>query len=79
MAKADDYAAEFNKKTDDAVENLLSGYGSWFSPFWDEEIHLARHAKEVILAKAFRRLSDGMQGQGQEGRTRQAPSDAIDG
>ena len=72
-------ATEFERRTDEAAQQLVDGSVYWFEPFGCEELHFARFAQQVILAKAFRRLSDGMQGKGQEGRTRQAPSDAIDG
>jgi hypothetical protein len=69
-------ADDFEKQTDDAASELLNGNVRWFWHFASEEIHFARFAQQVILAKAFRRLSDGMQGQGQEGRTRQE-ADAL--
>ena len=67
-------ADDFEQQTDDAASELLNGNVRWFWHFASEEVHFARFAQQVILAKAFRRLSNGMwqERQGQEGRRQEA-------
>ena len=64
------------QRTDEAAKKLVDGNPGWFRPFGDEEFHFAQTLQEVILAKAFRRLSVGMRQERQEGR-RQAATDAL--